>query len=431
MSKAAATETKNEISIARKVSMVFADTNSKPRAIHASKEGDLPSRFELLHVGMWRTPWHGDIAIFPDDLQKYVDNFNAGLARADKGDGTFLGLPINFGHEQGEEAAGWINALVIEGNILYADQVEWTAKGAEGLRGGEWKCISPEFYPAGRGGWCDPLNYENYVENVLEGAALTNIPLFRNMKPVMASVTLGDEKTTPVFIFANVKENVTMNLDEIRLKNAADLNDQEREFVAANKDQLSDDEKQKFGLVTADADPTDDKDKEEPEVPTPTDGGVNASLSAEDAGVLASIRSGEMKLVKADTLSQLEEVSQQYRTDKATQIVKGHIARGAIKADQESKWVDKLLASRTKEDRAEIEALMHDLPDNEMFAVKGDSTNAGNATTTAADEVRSKANDLVKAAKEAGESLDIATAITKVFASDRELEKRYNQEVKE
>lgn len=373
MTTAEKAKQKSEFSLSRRVTTVLANRNGRPSRIQADTSGNLPTSFELLKVGMWRTPNHGDIMIMPDDLQEYVDNWKEGYGVS--GNNT-LKLPINFNHDEGGKAAGWFN-LAIEGDTLMAVDVEWTVSGAEGLKNGEWKCISAEFWPAGRGGWPDPLDYDNYVDNVIDGAALTNIPLFSQLKPVMASATSGkgDDNNQVFFITASKnkeKSKMAVSIEEVRGKKVSELNEEQKAFAAEHKADFTADEQKALGLEVAapapDA-PAADDPKPDEQKPNTEENPVNTPASEVPAQVAASLKSGESVVVKASTLKSLEETDKAYRNDKAREIVKAHVARGALKADQIDVWSGKLVASVGSE-RVELEKMLKDLPDNQVAAAK-------------------------------------------------------------
>lgn len=418
-------DTKNKFELSRSVSIVFADSSGNPKQIKASEDGNLPKTIEVLRVGMWRTPYHGDIMISPDDLQEYVKNFDDGVARADNGK---LGLPINFAHESWQKAAGWMNRIYVKGDSLMAD-VEWTEAGREGLLSGEWKCISPEFCPAGRGGWCDPLDEDTYIPNVLEGAALTNIPLFRNMKPIMASAAFSkDASDRKVFLITasqSKKEQETMTLEDVLAKENNALTEDERTFLAENKDKLTAEQQAKFGFEVsqeANDDNKNDNDNEEEkedmqEEQTPV-------MQPEDANVLASIKKGESVVIETSALKQLQDTAEDYRRDKATEIVKAHAARGAIKADQISVWADKLVKSQGK-DRADLETLLTNLPSNEAIEADTKGSDVGAGEVVAAEEVKKRANELIEASAKTGKALSFGEAASKVLHDDPALAESY------
>lgn len=416
-------KTKTSIEVTRRVSLVLADAKGGTSVVLADTSGNVPTEFELLKVGMWRTPYHGDIMITPDDLNIYVDNFKAGLAVP--GNGKIQKLPINYAHESWEKAAGWF-VPEVRGDTLWATEVEWTPAGRQSLIDGEWKCISAEFCPAGRGGWLNPLNEDEYVENVLEGAALTNIPLFSNLDPVKASATFGKDSSEAQVFFVTAseekKENA-MDLATITAKTNDQLSDEEKNFLADHKDELNDDQKRAFGFEVTAADNTNTNNEEE-EAPVNT---TTPTVEPELASVAASIKAGTHVLVKADTLNRLEETDKQYRQEKADAIVKAHVSRGAIKADAAPKWAEKLVNANSAE-RAEIEELLDGLNGNETVAADTQGSGADVTAKNAADEIREKANELIKASREAGTEISLGDAMSKVMRENKELADRYNAE---
>lgn len=413
MTTAEMAKQKNEFSLSRRVSTVLANAKGKPSRITASADGTLPTSFELLKVGMWRTPYHGDIMIMPEDLQDYVDNWKEGCGVS--GDGT-LKLPINFNHDEGGKAAGWFD-LAIEGDVLMATNVEWSDAGKAGLLGNEWKCISAEFWPAGRGGWPDPLDYERYVDNVIDGAALTNIPLFSQLKPVMASAVSGkgDNKNQVFFITASQnKESIMPTLEDVRTKKAADLTEEEKTFATEHKAEFTAEEQAALGFEVSPADPA------PAPAPVATAPEQNANINPEEnkevnktevpAEVAASLKTGESVVVKASTLARLEDTDKQYRTEKAEQIVKAHIARGALKADQLGIWSGKLVNASTEE-RKELESMLTNLPNNQLMADTQGKENTS-ADLDERDLITAKAKEKVDAARKEGKTLDLKTAIS-------------------
>lgn len=399
------------------------------RAITADSKGELPSSIELLQVGIWRTPYHGDFMITPDDLQEYVDNFEAGIGLVAAG----IGAPIDFSHDSHKEAAGWIKKIYVKGDTLVGD-VEWSTAGKEALLGGLFKCFSPEFYPNGRGGWCDPEDYDTFITNVLVGGGLTNIPLFKDLTPVMASASSNDnnevkEDKNVIYIKASSeKEAIMPTLEEVRAKEVSVLTEEEKTFLAEHKAELTADEQAKFGFEvaeTAEAKAVREEAEAKAKADADAAAAANVNVDADAAAVAASVKSGESVVIKASEFAAMKASTEAYRKEKAEQVVKAHIARGAIKADQLSAWTDRILADATTEE------LLKGLADNPVLASEqGSDAGSGNVVSAAA-EIRTKAADLVKAAKEADQKLDIATAMSKVMASEPELAERYNKEVNE
>jgi hypothetical protein len=340
-------------------------------------------------------------------------NFDSGLARPGQG----IGLPIDFSHNEWDQAGAWINNLEVDGDALYSVDTEWTDAGKQAINGGMFKCISPSFYPRGRGGWADPEDLTKTFDNVLVGAGFTNIPFFKQLSPVKAS-TLPDSGGGDNIIYinqsVNAKENTDMTIDELRVKDAASLTADEKAFIEANQSELSADEKTKFGLVTAAVAPA----------------AVAATIDPADAQILADIRSGKAKVVSADqavvdasVLANLQDTAKEYQTEKAAAIVASHIERGAIKADQADRWTNRLLAS-TGEARTELEADLKSLPSNETIG-KELGTDADPAVfADTRTEIATKAGELIKAAAAEGKTLDYVAAQNQVLASDPDLAER-------
>jgi hypothetical protein len=421
---------KSESSLSSKVAIVLANRQNKPNAIHADSAGNLPTRFPLLKVGYWHTQDHGDIMISPSDLQEYYDHSVQGYGRSGGEDGqTRSKLPINFGHEYRGKAAGWFN-IALEGDTLWAVDVEWSDAGKQGIIGKEWKFISAEFYPVGRGGWPDPLDYTNFIENVIDGAALTNIPLFYILEPVMASRANGvsSDKSPGIFLVnANQeKEHNSMDLKAILAKSDNEVTEAEKTFVAQNKEQLTADDQKRFGLeVTAapaadpkpaDPAPNTNKPKEDEEVSEVTE--------KQEAAVAASLKKKGFVVVQADRLQQLETTATSYEKEKATNIVKAHIGRGVIVADQEKAWVDKLMASRGKE-RDELESMLSAIPSSAAFNPQNgaDESRSGDATAVA-EELKEKTLKVQADAQAKGKDLTYGQAQDQLLRTDNELKTR-------
>ena len=379
--------------------------------VKADNTEELPSRIMLIRAGEWKESVKGPLTITVADLHQYKANFDAGLARPGQG----IGLPIDFKHEEWDQAAGWIDGLVVEGDALYADPVSWSTAGKEAILGGMFKCISPSFYPAGRGGWTDPENLQTAVENVIVGAGLTNIPFFKELSPVRASsLSESDNDDNIIYVSksASAKETEDMSIDEIRVKDASALTADEREFIQANKALLSADEQAKFGLVEAATQPTKETNKETK---------VEASMFTQDEQkIIADVRAGNVKIVaaneaviNADALAKLEASAEEYRTEKAKGIVEAHVKRGAIKADQAGFWTDRIKASEGTE-REALETALNALPDNDKLAGELGSDEAGVVASTAREELANLAAAKVSAAAKDGQTLSYTDALKQV-----------------
>ena len=394
------------------------------RTVHpimADESGNAPKSIELLKVGMWRTPNHGDFMITPEDLQEYVANFqnNIGLP----GNGAY-GAPVDYKHESWDKASGWIKKIYVNGDTLMGE-VEWTPAGAKMIIDGEFRFFSPEFYPKGRGGWCNPEDYEMFVDNVLVGGGLTNIPLFKGLAPVKASASegnsnVGEDKNVIYIKASEVKEN-QMNLAEILAKDPSTLTDDEKNFLAENKEQLTAEDKVKFGFETAPvANADDDADDKPAPAVAPAEPVAASTDTGIDPSVAASIKSGESVVVKASDLAEMKRQTEAYAREKAEGVVKAHIARGAVKADQLANLTNRLLADATFKD------VLETLPSNEVLASEqGTDVNSGSAVS-ASEQITKLATEKVTASNG---TMTITQAISQVRKEHTDLARQADEEV--
>ncbi len=391
--------------------------------IKADATGALPTEIEILKAGVWRTLWHGDFMVAPEDLFEYVDNFNAAVGLADNGS---KGAPIDFGHESDKLAAGWIKALRTDGQTLYGT-VKWSKAGTEALLGDEFAFFSPEFYPKGRGGWPDPENYEYEVDNVLTGGGLTNIPLFKALGAVKASAggKHGVEVNVEYINASEFKENqmtVQEQIAEYRKTEVAKLSEEQKAFVTAHATELTDDDKTHFGLesgITAAAQAAlDAKNKN-----------TGDDMDPEIRQIAADIKAGKSVVISASVYQKMQDEGKasqtqidELRRDKISAHVDSALARGAIKADRKDKWVDRIMADATFQEE------LDSLPDNGiMAAAQGSSTKAGDATGAATTELHEKTVAHVKASSEKGIQLGYVAAQREVLASNTDLAKKINE----
>ncbi|MGW5074061.1 phage protease [Rhodococcus sp. NPDC004095] len=329
-------------------------------SIKADAQGNVPTTIELLRVGEWHTLWHGDFEITIADLHEYAANFAKGVGLVE-GSGK---APVNYAHEEWDKAAGWMTGLSVDEsrNALVAS-VEWTPEGERAIKEKEWAFISPEFNPRDSYPYFDPEAPEDehgvprFIQNVLTGAALTNIPLFKKLKPIMASRLSSKKKADVTSGDGNKpnREGEKMNLEDIRKKQVADLTEEEKTFLSEHKADLTDDERTAFGLED---DPAPTPDPEPTPEPTPEPSKVEASAVK---GVQMSQE--EADKLRADAAAGREAMDKLERKE-ADDIIGRAIKAGQIKSGDREKWVGQLLASRGS-DRTNLEALIESLPKNE------------------------------------------------------------------
>lgn len=200
-----------------------------------------------------------------------------------------------------------------------------------------------------------------------------------------------------------------MNLDALRVKDPEELDGKEYKFLAEHKSELSAEEQEKFSL----------------EVPEEN----NEEFSDEDRATLAAIKSGEKKVVGKDEevveksrLDALEATAQDYKTEKAQEVVNKHIARGAIKQDASEFWTKQLLSSEG-DDRKALEEQLAALPDNKILADEigsGEDTPAGN---TPREQLHVLANQKIAAAAKDGKELLYPEALKQATRENPDLAK--------
>jgi phage I-like protein len=379
--------------------------------IKADASGQAPAEIEVLKAGVWRTLYHGEFMVTPDDLQEYVDHFNANIGLPGEGAN---GAPIDYKHENWDKAAGWMKSLSVQGDALIA-KVKWTPAGQQAIVDEEYCYFSPQFYPKGRGGWCDPEDYEYSVDNVIDGGGLTNIPLFKGLSPVKADASGGQQDVIYIADEKPIKasKEQTMELATLRVKEVTALTEDEKTFIAQNKDQLTADEQTKFGLEVTKTDPAAAETEEEETVENVTE--------KQEAAVAASLKQKGFAVVKADTLQRLQDTAERYEQEAATNFVKAHAARGAIKADQINKWAERLVKADAAT-RKDLEDALAGLPDNEVMAsAQGANTNDAGDATSIVDELKEKTLAKVTASKEAGRELSYGQAQIELLREDKDL----------
>ncbi|MCO4274273.1 phage protease [Pseudarthrobacter sp. HLT3-5] len=329
--------------------------------ISADAEGNAPKTIELLRSGKWNTPWHGDFEITPEDIQQYVLNAanGVGLVAADPK------VPINYGHASYDKAAAWIPRIYAsdDGQALLGDP-DWTPAAAQAIKDGEWKYISPEFNPTSWP-WEDPEEEFRFVKNVITGAALTNIPLFKKLKPITASrlptkVVNADQTGN-----GDNHKGETMTLEEIRAKQVAELNDEEKSFLAEHKSELTAEELKTYGLeeeAPAETPETPEVPEQKPETPT----------APIEASAIKGITDEEIAQLRADAQAGIE-AKKQLAENEARNFIKASITSGRVKSDQQENAVKLLLASKG-EQRTALESFINALPENKLL---GDEKGSG------------------------------------------------------
>jgi phage I-like protein len=347
--------------------------------ISADAEGNAPKTIELLRTGKWNTPWHGDFEITPEDIQQYVLNAanGVGLVAADPK------VPVNYGHASYDKAAGWMPRVYAsdDGQALLGD-VNWTPAAEQAIKDGEWKYISPEFNPTSWP-WEDPEEEFHFVKNVITGAALTNIPLFKKLKPITASrlptkVVKADQTGN-----GDNHKGETMKLEDILAKPVAELDDAEKAFLTEHKSELDADQLKTYGLeeddeATKAAKEAADKEAADKAAAEKAEADAKAAKDAEEASKIEA--SAALKGITPEQFAQLQadakagrEAQQLLAENEARNFIKASISSGRVKSDQQEAAVKLLLASKG-EQRTQLEAFINALPESKLL---GDEKGSG------------------------------------------------------
>lgn len=391
-------------------------------SIKADASGNAPTDIELLRTGTWHTPWHGDFEITLADLHEFAANFAKGIGLVE-GDAK---LPINYAHESWDKAAAWASKVRVDEDreALVAADIEWTPKAIEALRDGEWRYLSPEFNPRGFP-WEDPEAEFEFVDNVITGAALTNIPLFKKLKPIMAS-RVPSKKTKKADVTSgdgnNHNQGESMKLEDILAKQVSERSDEEKAFLSDHAAELTDEQRTQVDAEVAETVETTETEEVEEAATTPVATGTPVAASTV-TGV--QISQDELDKLRADAQAGRDAKAELERT-KAEGIVASAVKDGRIKSADKEGWVKQLLASRG-DNRTTLESLLASLPVNEELGKElGDAGQS--VSTDASEELHAKVVASVKASADKGKVLAYSIARREVLAADADLAKRVKEE---
>lgn len=386
---------------------------------------ELPTEIHVVPTGKWDHPVYGEMEIGTSEIAKFVKHFREKIR---------LDLPITAGHDNGMSggelpAIGWFKDVVDRGvNGLYAI-VEWTEEGAELLRKRAYKYLSPEFYET----YEDPQSRERY-DYVLVGAALTNSPYFKELDPV---VTFSEPS-----IINQFSEDTNMNLAEILAKDPSALTDEEKAFLAENVADLTEEQKETFGIDESEDESADDKGDGATDESGDEDTEGDDEEAEEEGDEEADEEEAPAEKVEASDkfvrVSASELAALKSKADDGAQAFK---ELNSMKLD---KKVNKLMFSTSNRDgrflpkqKAALKAFMetlsekqsdqfinviNNMPKASLFSdLKGDSTLDESSAAK-------RVEKLVASEMEGGK-LKYSDALRKVFKENPELEAEYNEEV--
>ncbi|WP_166792648.1 phage protease [Cryobacterium algoricola] len=316
-----------------------------------------------------------------------------------------VGLPeddprivINYSHKGAEKAAGWISpstlrAEIVDGILSVVGDPEWTPAGIQALKDKEFCYISPEFNPRALP-WEDPEQEWHFVANVLTGAGLTNIPLFKKLKKVSASERPASNKP-------NEGEPMTFKLEEVRVLKADALNTEQKAFLVEHKNELTKEERKEFG-IKADAKP------------------VAASVTGQ-----VMITASELSQLKADA-AQGVIAAQRLERNEASSFVSDQIKAGRVKSGEKESTIDMLMAA-DEGTRATMKTFIEKLPENKAINAEALGDGGEAAAATASDELNVEADKVVASSN--GKTR-YSEAVKQVLASNKELRTRVDAERK-
>lgn len=382
-----------------------------------------------MSAGEWHAPWHGNFEMTTDDLAEMVDHFHQGVAMVEGS----KKLPVNYGHDITGKAAGWITNLSVEngGTELWGD-VEWTPEGQRMLADGEFRYISPEWNPRSFP-YQDPEDEDNWLNNVFTGAGLTNIPLFKKLKPIMAAIVQPKvNQASVVFDDSDKSKGEPMDLAAVRAKKPEELTDDEKKFIAEHAAELTAEERKTFDVQTHDDKAAEAKAAADDKAKA--DEGAAAAKEAEDAkaaeeakNVEASAKGGVVSISKTEleglkaSAARADALALEIATDKTRIFVAAAVKDGRIKTGDSERWVKTLLASAGAQ-RSELEQLINGLPKNERL---GKELGDGGIEASAEKELSEHANKLVA---DSNGKLSYSAAIKQAVHADADLRDRVNAE---
>lgn len=385
-------------------------------------EADVKEKMEIqiIPVGKWKHNDYGDMKVTKDDIKQFANNFK-----------LRKGVPITKGHaKMGEElpAVGWFKKLINKGSDGLWAIVEWTDIGLQMLKEKAYKYFSPEIH------WKyeDPQTHKVY-KNVLTGGALTNYPYFKELQAIVLS-----EKC----IFNQFNNNdMALNLKEILEKEVADLSDEEKKFLVENKDELTDEDNEKYKDILEvedkdddkdddkdedkDKDKDEDKDEDKDDKDEDKDKDKDDKDEDDDKDDEGKMSASEVKLLQ-DKADKGVEALLKLTEMETKEVVKTYVfsesnSEGKILPKSQDKVVN-FMMSLNEGQVAKFKELLSELPKVQIFGEIGD---AGSE-----DDTSNKIDKLVKTKMTGDKSLKYSDALKSVFSENVELAKEYEKDMK-
>lgn len=162
----------------------------------ADLQADKAVWIEALPAKTWHTMQYGEVAITPEKLQRFAENFKKGVR------GQEIATDYEHGQDpaKGNKASGWYRDFDVrfngDGTASLWASVEFTESAQEEIKNKEWKYFSLDYLD----NYFHPETNE-LIEDVVVGGALTNRPVAKGMVPInLSEVFIADGKALSEFM---------------------------------------------------------------------------------------------------------------------------------------------------------------------------------------------------------------------------------------
>jgi len=184
---------------------------------------------EMLRVGKFDHPFHGELDITPELLGGIVTNFENNVLKRD--------VSFDWNHDQ-KEASAWLKDLEIVDDVLVGS-VSFTKKGTESVKEDEYGYFSIEYAD----NYVDPETDEEFGPTLL-GGALTNRPFISDLKKIEFENPDFDGKVYRLeeakSMRKKVKREPVTTDDPAEVKKLQDENDKLKQALKDKKEELDD-----------------------------------------------------------------------------------------------------------------------------------------------------------------------------------------------
>lgn len=156
-----------------------------------SPDGDSKKlKVPVARLGSWKNPIYGEVTFDQDTFDSFIENFTAKITGYEPP--LFLGHPMDVDSAEGHPAAGFLEELVQEGDILWAIADDVDDATYDLVRDGRYRYASAEMLTNGTN-----KDDGSSVGPLLIGLALTNRPFVPNLPRVEA---LADRMTGNILL---------------------------------------------------------------------------------------------------------------------------------------------------------------------------------------------------------------------------------------